>query len=159
MKNLINITLLVPVLLLNLVSTTLAATKLEFVEQTTSFSRTDNGDGIESVGDREEYTSVLLVPGTETVQGTKETKCLLNRVTPSGEYVIFCTETISLLSGNGDQLFAAGEINLTGKFFKFKPQRLDIIGGTGIYSSAKGKETITRLDPEPGRYSVELKIN
>ncbi len=52
-----------------------------------------------------------------------------------------------------------GELNLTGRFFKLQPEKLDIISGTGAYARAKGKETITKLRVEPGLYSVELMID
>jgi hypothetical protein len=58
---------------------------------------------------------------------------------------------------------AQGELNLTGRFLQLKPEKLDIISGSGAYEGAHGKETITKLPPQPGSsysfYSVELVIN
>ena len=152
----VNISLLAAALIIGISNTAIAATKLEFVEQQTLVDRIDNGDGRESIGDREIYKSVLF-DSNGIQQGTKTTECLLNRVTPNGNFVVFCTENISLF--NSGTLFAQGELNLTGRFFDLKPEKLDIIGGDGAYESAKGKETITKLTQQPGLYSVELVIN
>ena len=152
----VNIQLLAAALIVGTSSSAIATTKLEFVETQDLVARIDNGDGVESIGDREIFTSVL-VDGNDVQQGTKTTDCLFDRVTPNGDVVVFCTEIISLF--NSGTLFAQGELNLTGRFFDLKPEKLDIIGGDGAYTGAKGKETITKLTPQPGLYSVELVIN
>lgn len=151
----VNISLLAAALIVGTSSSAIATTKLEFVETQDLVARIDNGDGVESIGDREIFTSVL-VDGNDVQQGTKTTDCLFDRVTPNGDVVVFCTEIISL---SGGTLFVQGELNLTGRFFDLKPEKLDIIGGDGAYTGAKGKETITKLTPQPGLYSVELVIN
>ncbi len=152
------ITMLVPVLLVGTIDVALAATKLDLVEEQTLVQRIDNGDGVESPGDQEIFKSVLK-DSTGTVVGRKETTCLLDQPTPNGDFVVDCNEIIFLGQDKNNALIASGKINLTGKFFELKPQKIDIIGGTGIYAGAKGKETITRLRPEPGLYSNELVFN
>ena len=152
------ITMLVSVLLVSTIDVALAETKLDLVEEQTlvktidiNGKTIDNRDGVSSVGDREIFTSVLK-DSTGTVQGRKDIECLLSRQASNGDFFVFCNETIFLSKGT---LFAAGAINLT-KFFEMKPQKIDIIGGTGNYANAVGKETITRLRPEPGLYSNKL---
>ena len=151
----VNISLLAAALIVGTSSSAIATTKLEFVETQDLVARIDNGDGVESIGDREIFTSVL-VDGNDVQQGTKTTECVLDRVTPDGDVIVSCTEIIFLPDG---KLVAEGELNLTGRFFDLKPEKLDIIGGDGAYTGAKGKETITKLTPQPGLYSVELVIN
>ncbi len=151
----VNISLLAAALTVGISNSAIATTKLEFVETQDLVARIDNGDSVESIGDREIFTSVL-VDGNDVQQGTKTTDCLFDRVTPIGDVVVVCTEIISL---SGGTLFVQGELNLTGRFFKLQPEKLDIISGTGAYTGAKGKETITKLRVEPGLYSVELAID
>ena len=152
----VNISLLAAALAMGISNTAIASTKLEFVEKQILVEQIDNGDNVpRTIGDIEIFASVL-VDTNDVQQGTKTTKCLLDRVTPDGDVVVFCTEEIFL---SGGKLVAQGELNLTGKFFDLKPEKLDIISGTGAYAAAKGKETITKLTPEPGLYSVKLVIN
>ena len=152
----VNISLLAAALIVGISNSAIASTKLEFVEKQILVRQIDNGDNVpRTIGDIEIFASVL-VDANDVLQGTKETKCVLDRVTPNGDAVVFCTEKIFL---SGGKLVAEGELNLTGRFFKLKPEKLDIIGGDGVYADAKGKETITKLIPEPGLYSVELAIN
>lgn len=58
----LNISLLAAALIVGISNTAIAATKLEFVEKQTLVDRIDNGDGVESIGDREKYTSILSIP-------------------------------------------------------------------------------------------------
>jgi hypothetical protein len=151
----VNISLLAAALIVGISNSAIASAKLEFEEQQDLVTRIDNGDGVEGIGDREIFTSVL-VDSNDVQQGTKTADCLFDRVTPNGDVIVVCTEMIFL---SGGTLFVQGEINLTGRFFKLQPEKLDLISGTGAYADAKGKETITRLRVEPGLYSVELVIN
>ncbi len=152
----VNISLLAAALIVGISNTAIASTKLEFVEKQTLVAQIDNGDNVpRTIGDIEIFKSVL-VDANDVQQGTKTTECVLDRVTPDGDVVVSCTEIIFLPGG---KLVAEGELNLTGKFFKLEPEKLDIIAGTGAYAGAKGKETITKLIPEPGLYSIELVIN
>lgn len=86
LKKFAKIALFVPVLLVGLISTTIAAQKLElkFDEQAIGFRVEDGGEPGESVGDLVFFQAILFEPGTSNKKGTKDTQCEAIRQRPDG---------------------------------------------------------------------------
>lgn len=158
MKKLAKIALFVPVLLVGLISTTIAAEKLElkFDEQAIGFRVEDGGEPGESVGDLVFFQAILFEPGTTNQKGTKDTQCEAIRQRPDGKFILSCQEIINIF-GSGT-IFAEGKIDQA-RFERPKFEKLKITGGSGIYAGASGQESITQTRfPDQARIYLTVSL-
>jgi hypothetical protein len=125
---------------------------LSFTEQAVSF-RFIEVDGIldlTSVGEGISFEANLYELGTnlsdnvpDEILGTKSASFIAVRQLGNGEFIAEAEETITLAEG---QIFTTGTINLIGLETQ-KPQRLEIVGGTGIYENLEGIEELVQPSP------------
>ncbi|ARV61356.1 hypothetical protein BZZ01_24485 [Nostocales cyanobacterium HT-58-2] len=131
---------------------------LEFREDgiESTFRFIEAGDPtIPEIGDGITYTANLFDSNNVFI-GTKDISLVFTKQLGNGDFIANLEETISLHDG---QIYTQGTINATA-FEQLKAQKVDIIGGTGVYEGVRGKETITQLDPNIfDEASVSLKIN
>jgi len=154
----VNISLLAAALIVGISNTAIAATRLEFDEQTTFFQFIPGGSLARQVGDKLTYNTVLLDPATGDTKATKSGECTTTKQLGNDDFIAFCTETITFLR-SGDQIRTEGQINQTA-LERLKTQKLDITGGTYEGKDAKGKESITQKSLDrPDLAHIELQIN
>ncbi|MDF5722020.1 MAG: hypothetical protein PUP91_16355 [Rhizonema sp. PD37] len=122
----------------------LGATTLTFKEDgiESTFKIIEVGTpGVTEVGDGLSYKA-NLINSNNVLVGTKDISFVFTKQQKNGDFIAFVKETVSLPGGD---IFTQGSINAN-KLEDLIPQRIDIVGGTGIYANAQGKETITQLD-------------
>nr|WP_279239780.1 hypothetical protein [Scytonema sp. UIC 10036] len=126
-----------------------------FDEQTISFRIEDRGMPGESVGDLVFFDAILFEPGTSNQKGIKNAECETIDQRPDGKFVLSCQETINIF-GSGT-IFTEGKID-QGRFERPKFEKLKITDGNGIYTGAKGTETITQTR-FPDQARIEMKVS
>lgn len=121
-------------------------TGLEFTQDgiESTFRFTEAGDpNVLEVGDGLSYTANLY-DSNNVFAGTKDISFVLTEQLEDGDYIANVEETTYLPCG---EIYTLGSINAT-EFDQLKCQKIDIIGGSGIYDGVTGKEYITRLDSD-----------
>lgn len=106
------------------------------------------------IGDGVNYKSNLL-DSNNNVIGTKDSSTLFVRQRENGDFIANRNETIHLPGGD---IFTQGLINVN-KLGQLQRQKIDIIGGNGIYENARGSETVLLLSgDDPTIADITLRI-
>ena len=120
--------------------------KLTFIEKSTAGTFVDvDKSGGPSVGDEFVFQSDLFDPVTNAKLGTVEGHCML--ITESGD--INDCEASGILEGGQIRVAGGGpsEADVT---------VLAVVGGTGIYRNVSGKITVTTIDDNTSKDTLEL---
>ncbi|MBW4599171.1 MAG: hypothetical protein KME29_06030 [Calothrix sp. FI2-JRJ7] len=107
------------------------------------------------VGDAVSYTTNLFDLNNNLV-GTKDISFKFVKELGNGQFIADTTEIIYLPDG---RIFLQGQINAD-KLVNTKRQKIDIVGGSGIYEGVKGKEYLTQPDSNVlDVVNITLKLN
>ena len=121
-------------------------TGLEFTEDgiESTFKFIEAGDpNVLEVGDGLSYAANLY-DSNNVFAGTKDISWIFTEQLENGDYIANVEETVDLPCG---EIYTLGSINAT-ELGQLKSQKIDIIGGSGIYDGVTGEEYITRLDSD-----------
>jgi hypothetical protein len=119
---------------------------LEFIEDgiESTFRFIEAGDPrVTEIGDGLSYTANLL-DSNNNISGTKDISFVFTKELGNGEFIVSLQETVHLPGGD---IFLQGAINAN-DLEALKRQKVDIIGGSGIYEGVKGKEYVTQLNSD-----------
>lgn len=118
---------------------------LEFREEgiASTFQPTDVGEPglFNSVGDGLTYTANLF-DSDDVLIGTKDVSFVFTKQLGNGAFIASSEETINL---SGGTIKIEGEVNAA-KVEALKPDKLQIVGGTGIYEGARGIQTVRQVE-------------
>ncbi|WP_152591926.1 allene oxide cyclase barrel-like domain-containing protein [Nostoc sphaeroides] len=98
---------------------------------------------VREIGDGLSYKANLF-DSNNNISGTKDITLVFTKELKNGDFIASVVETVHLPGGD---IFLQGAINVN-DFEALKTQKIDIIGGSGIYEGVKGKEYITQLNSD-----------
>jgi hypothetical protein len=116
---------------------------LQFTELDGVFNLTSVGEGISFEANLYELGTNVFDDIPDEIIGTKSANYTVIRQLGNGDIILQGEETITI---GKDQIFTAGTLNARGLEAQ-KPQRLEIVGGTGIYENLEGIEELVQPFP------------